>query len=194
MATDWLIKKRPRLALSFLLAFTGLLRKGEMTKLRLRQIAVLKPDLALITFANDESKGSRRKGEPETVPIRSRSIVKCLAAILSTGSPDEFLVGDTYKEKRSALTEAAALFGVRHDRLTPHGFRRGGATWYFSVHESYDMTCSHGRWAQVPTCRLYVDQANVDLSRSVLSDLNRAHLHSACLNLDRLLLEAFGCS
>ena len=103
-------------------------------------------------------------------------------------------MGGTYKDKHTALTEAAAFFGLRHERLMPHGFRRGGATWYFSVHESYDMTCVHGRWAQVPACRLYVDQANVDLSRSVLSDLNRAHLHSACLNLDRLLLEAFGCS
>ena len=93
-----------------------------------------------------------------------------------------------------ALSEAAAFFGVRPERLTPHGFRRGGATWYFGLHESYDTTAAHGRWSQVTTCRLYVDHANVELSRAALTDVNKAQLKCACLNFDRLLLEAFACS
>ena len=80
---------------------------------------------------------------------------------------------------------------MEHERLTPHGLRRGGATWFFSVHENYDVACAHGRWAHVPTCRIYVDQANIDVSRSVLPNLQRGKLKRACANFDKLLLEAF---
>ena len=164
---------------------------GEVTKLRMKQLAILSPTLVHITFTGEESKGAQRKGEPESVAIRSRSVIACITYLKGVSSPDDFLIGGTYREKSLALIEAASFYGVVHDRLTPHGRRRGGATWYFSIHHNYDITCSHGRWAHVPTCRMYIDQANIDLTRSVLPSLEKAKLKCACQNLDRLLLEAF---
>ena len=179
------------MALAFSIAFLWLLRMGEVTKLRMKQLAILSPTLVHITFTGEESKGAQRKGEPESVAIRSRSVIACITYLKSVMGPDDFLIGGTYREKSLALIEAASFYGVVHDRLKPHGLRRGGATWFFSIHQSYDVTCAHGRWAHVPTCRIYIDQANIDLTRSELPALEKAKLKCACANLDSLLLKAF---
>ena len=188
MATYLLIKGRPRMALAFLLAFLGLWRMGEITALRMRQIAVLNAGLVLITFSGSESKGAQRKGEPETVPIRDGSVIAALIFLKSRTEPDDYLIGGDYRDKCLALTEAAAFFGVVHPSLTPHGFRRGGATWHFEVHESYDRTTCHGRWAHVATCRLYIDQARIDLSRAEMPSIKKKQLRVAVLNMNKLLM------
>ena len=157
----------------------------------MRQFAVLNAGLVLITFSGAESKCAQRKGEPETVPIRDASVIAALVFLKARSDPDDFLIGGDYKDKCQALVEAAAFFGVSHDSLTPHGFRRGGATWHFEVYESYDRTTCHGRWTQVSTCKLYIDQARVDLSRSEMPTLKRKQLKTAVLSLDKLLREAF---
>ena len=105
--------------------------------------------------------------------------------------PDDFLIGGNYKDKCEALVEAAAFFGVPHPSLTPHGFRRGGAKWHFEVYESYDRTTCHGRGSQVSTCRLYIDQARIDLSRAEMPALKRKQLKVAVLNLNKLVLDSF---
>ena len=66
---------------------------GEVTSIRLKQIAISNPSLALITFAGTESKGAQRKGEPETIPIRCKSVIACLATLKASSEPDDFVVG-----------------------------------------------------------------------------------------------------
>ena len=51
------------------------------------------------------------------------------------------------------------IFQFSNARLTPHCFRRGGATFHFRYHGNYDRLAEHGRWAQVATARMYVDLA-----------------------------------
>ena len=124
--------------------------------------------------------------------IRSLTVIACLKVLKSRLGPEEHLIGGSYKDKCEALTQAASFFGVSDERLTPHGLRRGGATWFFSVHDSYDATTAHGRWAHVATCRIYIDQAAIDQSRFLTPTLERKKLATACLNLDSLLRKAFG--
>ena len=101
---------------------------GEVTVLKMKQIAILHDGLALITFEGLESKGSQCKGEPETVAIRSLTVIACLKVLKSRLGPEEHLIGGSYKDKCEALTQAASFFGVTDERLTPHGLRRRGAT------------------------------------------------------------------
>ena len=100
---------------------------------------------------------------PEAVAILSLTVIACLKVFENRLGPGEHLIGGSYRDKREALTQAASFIGVVDERLTPHGLRRGGATCFFSVHESYDATTVHGRWSHVPACRIYIDQAAIDL-------------------------------
>lgn len=52
--------------------------------------------------------------------------------------------------------------------IYPHSFRRGGATWFFSLHHSYDKVMSHGRWVQPSSAKVYVGEAMADTVEGIL--------------------------
>ena len=59
---------------------------------------------------------------------------------------------------------AACFYMVRHPKPTLHGIRRGGASFHFGWHNSYDRTAEHGRWAHSRTAKLYIDEAGAELA------------------------------
>ena len=59
-----------------LVCFAGLLRVGELIKLRLGDINCIKDDWAVLTLP--DSKGAKRGGKPESVIIRDVTIVRML--------------------------------------------------------------------------------------------------------------------
>ena len=89
----------------------------------------------------------------------------------------------TYIEFASALKSYARFFDVVSPRLTPHGVRRGGATWFFRLHANYDMLAALGRWCEVKNARQYVVEAMIDQTMLGLSPLGagRVKLALACL-------------
>eukprot|EP00971_Amphidinium_carterae_P095919 1898091-Amphidinium_carterae.1 len=60
----------------------------------------------------------------------------------------------------------------------PYSLRRGGATAHFVRHRSYDRVCHIGRWAQVATCRIYVNQARKFLLQQAFSLAASRLIHS----------------
>ena len=62
-------------------------------------------------------------------------------------------------------------FHVFDQRLTPHCLRRGGATWHFQRHGSYDLTQELGRWKQAKVAKLYINAA---LAEAAAHDLPAA--------------------
>ena len=115
----------------FLLWYLGLLRIEEVLSLQLKQVKITRSCLAVLSFP--ESKGSKLKGEPETVIIKDRLVVMVLNKLLSCGEPNDFVVGQTYRRATALLKSAVAHFGLVNSRVTSHGLRRGSATWHFSV-------------------------------------------------------------
>ena len=63
--------------------------------------------------------------------------------------------------------------------MTSHCLRRGGATWHFKLYSSFDRTASHGRWSQVKTCRLYIDEAMSDLASTKQGLTGKARVATA---------------
>jgi integrase len=159
MASLALLDGKPRLAASFLIAFAGLLRMGEVVQLKAAQINCLKPNLAIITFLGTASKGAQLKGQPETVLIRDPVLVQVLKTLKEKPLEDGRIFGGSYAENSAALVDLCGCFGLSHPNLTPHGFRRGGATWHFSINGSYDLTQQHGRWQDAKTAKAYIDEA-----------------------------------
>ena len=93
------------------------------------------------------------------------------------------MFGLSYAKFSDLLKFYARFFDVVSPRLTPHGLRRGGATWYFKLHGNYDRLASHGRWSQVKSARQYVDEAMADRAWCEMSDrgARRAGLAVSCL-------------
>ena len=74
----------------------------------------------------------------------------------------------------SEMEQAASFFGGNVVGLSPHSFRRGGATWLFQLLGSYDLVMTRGRWAQLGTTKVYIDTAMSDVGRHVLTKDNTA--------------------
>ena len=51
------------------------------------------------------------------------------------------------------------VFRLARPKPTPHGIRRGGASWHFQLYGSFDRTVEHGRWASVGSARVYINEA-----------------------------------
>ena len=62
---------------------------------------------------------------------------------------------DFYKRYQDAVS----FFRLVHPKTTPHGIRRGGASWHFKLHGSFDRTVEHGRLASVGSARIYINEA-----------------------------------
>ena len=150
-------KGEVRFAVCLLLAFVGLLRTGEVVSLEMRHLNILGPELLVVALG--DTKTGKRSGHVEKVLIKDKFIIECIAQIKSRCSPDARLYRGDYKSFRNAYVEAGRFFGVVHPRLTPHGLRRGGATWHFCLFKNYDATMALGRWSQLKAARVYIDEA-----------------------------------
>ena len=157
-----IMEKRPRLAATFLVGFSGLLRTDEMTKLVKNQVQFnLDAGMSVITLGH--TKRSQVKNNPEQVIIRDPKVTKLLYHVMKDMMNDEEVYEGNTRHLGEDLRWAARKFGLEHARLTPYAFRRGGATHYFLQCGSLDRTAELGRWQDVKTARLYIEGAAAEL-------------------------------
>ena len=143
-----------------LLGFLGLFRADELVTLTWSQFTFVHALKLIIVLPN--SKGAQRKGSPEEVVIQDQGLISLLYRLSCVEQPVSSVFKVTYSQIAAFLKSAALFYEIPEERLTTHSMRRGGATWHFAVHGKYDVTCEHGRWADVRTCRTYVDLAAAD--------------------------------
>ena len=71
------------------------------------------------------------------------------------------------------FTKATEALKLNDLHLRPYSLRRGGATFWFNQHGSFDKLLVQGRWAAARTARVYLNDglaqlADMSLSNSVL--------------------------
>ena len=54
--------------------------------------------------------------------------------------------------------------------VKPYSLRRGGATHHFAQIGNMQAACEKGRWRQVATARLYIDEAAAEVAHMEFSD------------------------
>ena len=158
------LKENPDFSLALLVGFVLLLRPGEIVDLRLSCFTAAGPDLMVVQIWG---KQSSRTGEWDTVLLRDPGLIAIISRLKQTNR--EFIFDAPSAAFTRFYREALSFFKVVHPKPTPHGIRRGGATWRFSLFGKYDVTQEHGRWAQVSTARSYIDQATSAVSESNLN-------------------------
>ena len=110
---------------------------------------------------------------------------------MSEGS-ESLVCAGTYGSFTREYKELGRFLGVRSEAFTPHGLRRGGATWHFGLFFSYDRTQEHGRWSHQRTARQYIDVAMAEAGLGEMSApaLERISRAARCLGT-YLYLHAF---
>ena len=157
MATMFLMDRKPHYAVMVLVAFSGLFRLGELFFLKIRFVEVVSADFCIISLKHTKA----RRGT-EAVILRDRTVIRLLVKLMRGRNPENLLFNVSYRTLGIWLRKYAAWIQVPGDRFTGHGFRRGGATYFFKKCGSYDRVQHLGRWADARVARSYIDAAVAD--------------------------------
>ena len=151
-----LLRKEPDFALAIYVGFLGLLRGCEILNLRMADVQPRSPGHVVLVLRG--TKGARLRNVPfETVTIRDPLAVRILLKRKTKEGPMLF---NGKRPHFTALYKAAVIFySLSHPKPTPHGIRRGGASWHFGLYGLFDRTVEHGRWASVKSARVYINEA-----------------------------------
>jgi integrase len=189
MASFCMISGRVRLGAGLLLCFAGLLRVGELINLRLGDINCIRDNWAVLTLP--DSKGAKREGKPESVIVRDVALIRMLFKCKAEGRDSDPFYGGCYRDVCLGMCEAASFFHFAHPNLTPHGLRRGGATWHFTLYFSYDRTQAHGRWKNARNAKLYIDEAGAEVGQSLVPENGRPRFERLVKCLPELMGKHF---
>ena len=150
---------------SLLLGFYGMLRTGELLGLKGRHIQLGAEEQKLL-ISLGFTKAGKRVGAAEStvighnIPVHFALCWKKLAAATTSLTPSP-------AKWRGLFNQALEALQLSEFRFRPYSLRRGGATWWFSKHQSLDKILVQGRWQAAKTARLYINEG-----LSVLAELS----------------------
>ena len=141
---------------SLLVGFYSMLRTGEL--LDIRSSAVLihnKQSQVLISLGL--TKGGKRQGAAESVILGVDSAVNLVKKWKSLVSGSNSLCPSPAKW-RSLFNDGLKALGCQEWGFRPYSLRRGGATFWFSKHQSLDKILVQGRWHTQKSARIYINE------------------------------------
>lgn len=157
--------------LSLLVGFFGLLRTGELFDVDASSIYMTGPSQGAV-ISLGLTKGAKRTGAAESVTLYVKEVLKKLWQWKQVARQHEPLVPSSSRWRKlfSRCIDELHLssFGFR-----PYSLRRGGATFWFHRHGSFDKLLILGRWQASRTARIYLNEGLAMLAEMTMP---KAHL------------------
>jgi len=150
------LKQHFSFAVSLLLGFYGMLRTGELLEVR-RKDFVAESHGRRIVLSLGLTKGGKRAGAAESVVLGHDTLTRPLFHWMKLTSGMQKLTMSPAKW-RGLFQEAIEALGLKAFEFRPYSLRRGGATWWFSKHQSLDTILIQGRWQAAKTARMYINE------------------------------------
>ena len=152
----------PEFGLSLRVAFFGLLRTGELLSLRAKDIYLNTPKgPAVISLGL--TKSGARQGAAESITIHDSSVIPSLYRWKCQAKPHDFLTSKPHAW-RNLFNRAIEGLKLQEFAYRPYSLRRGGATFFFQHHGSFDRLLVQGRWGAAKTARIYLNDGLAQLS------------------------------
>ena len=184
-----ILNKDPEFAIAVYVGFLALLRGCEIFNLLLRDCQPRGRNQMCLILR--DTKGARlRNVEFETVTLKDPFVIQILSKLKSSGQVRLF--NKKPKDFYQRYRDAVSFFSLKHPKPTPHGIRRGGASWHFSLYGSFDRTVEHGRWASVGSARTYINEAAAEEAAISATDEGKRRLSDAIGLTMNLLRREFG--
>ena len=161
-------------------AFQGLLRTGEMLGLKKSDI-VFDFARSRAVLSLNETKTSGRNRTAEFVIIDDVNVVVLLASACSTLQPGDFVYSASAHIYRNKFREYCKSLGLSALKYKPYSLRRGGATHLYKRSANFGVVLERGRWKNLSTVRIYVQQALAAVEETSLSPRQLRVLESATL-------------
>eukprot|EP00435_Cladocopium_sp_Y103_P041751 s2830_g11.t1 len=162
-------------AILILVGFSFFLRSTEFLTLPFQNL-VVDPARSTVVVTLDRAKTSKQF--QQSLVLRNRTLALIVAQGLSRLSRD----GPIWRFSARAFRESFGIL-LRHFQLEPFSFslyslRRGGATHVYAANRDIHFVAMQGRWRDVRTARIYLDDARATLEMAQfvheLEDIFRA--------------------
>ena len=142
--------------ISLAIGFYTMLRTGELLGLRSHHMMTAsKQRQVLISLGL--TKGGKRQGAAESVILGFEPVVglvKRWKQVASTTTP----LAKSPAQWRNLFNECLKSLGIQKYGFRPYSLRRGGATFWFSKHQSFDRILVQGRWHTQKSARIYLNE------------------------------------
>ena len=163
-----LVQNDHAFALSLLLGFYGMMRTGEILCLEPWHVAVPKDNgPAIISLGL--TKAGKRQGAAESITISVSDVVRRLRQWkAATNKP---LVSSA-TQWRAQFSQSLNELGLSEFQFRPYSLRRGGATFWFQKHGSFDRLMVQGRWHAQKTARIYINSGVAALAEMRINPAN----------------------
>ena len=166
IAGQALLNNDPEFALSVLLGFYAMMRTGELLNVDRRHVEVSKEDGPAI-LSLGLTKGGRRQGAAESITVTVFDVVRRLRQWkVSSKKP----LTHSASVWRTKFSDALNQLGLGQFEFRPYSLRRGGATFWFQKHGSFDRLLVQGRWQAAKTARVYINSG-----LAALAEMNLPH-------------------
>ena len=143
-------------AVSLLIGFYCMLRTGEVLGLRSSHL-LCSPRDSQVLISLGFTKGGKRHGAAESVVLGFEPAVLLVKQWKKVATPSTPLASSP-AAWRSLFNQCLSNLGLDSHQFRPYSLRRGGATFWFSRHQSLDRILVQGRWHTQKSARLYLNE------------------------------------
>lgn len=167
--------------LSLLVGYYALLRTGELCDLQSSSIFMTGPSKPAV-ISLGFTKGGKRAGAAESVTLHVQDVLKKLWAWKQNASPHQKLV-PSVSRWRKLFKQCLEGLNLTQFEFRPYSLRRGGSTFWFNCHNSFDKLLMMGRWQAARTARIYLNEglamlAEMKIPKANLLPFTRVYLNS----------------
>ena len=168
-----------KLGLMLVVAYSTFLRTGEIFRIRRENVVFGAGDQPAVKFLQDTKTAQRKQILWEKVLVKEPLAVDCLRALCLSCSSPQLLVQDSIFQFRRLWKQAVAELQLSQWKILPYSIRRGGATSAYKRGMSFEELMQQGRWSNVATARIYLDEGLQELQNFSLTPPTRHLLQQA---------------
>ena len=150
-------------AVSLLVGFYGMLRTGELLTLTRKNFSS-GGNQRKILIGLGLTKAGKRAGAAESVVLGFDLAVNAIQQWMRCTSLNDPLTSSAPKW-RSLFNQALVALKITSFAFRPYSLRRGGATWWYNKHHSFDRLLTDGRWQAAKTARIYLNDGLAMLAK-----------------------------
>ena len=160
------------MAAAYFLGFHGLLRTGEILKLRVCDIKFSRDGRSAVIELG-LTKGGLRRNQTEQIVIDNRRTLAALQVAAQGKRTGDLLFPPSTTFRKRFESHVRSL-GLSSTPYKPYSLRRGGATFLFRSGVAVQRIQFMGRWQNATTAKIYIEDAVAMLSEIALTAKQRA--------------------
>ena len=165
-----------------IVGYSAFLRTGEMFRIRVEDVVLPRTHRqAAVIFLQDTKTSQRQQKQMqwEKVLIKEKLALDALSQLCFRRGRKELLMDITVHQFRKLWADAVSHFRLQDHKIQPYSIRRGGATSAYKLGATFEELMQQGRWANVATARIYLDEAIQELNTLSLSRASQQLLRQA---------------